>query len=41
MTAVILTANFGDHDTVRAPVAQDIEVEWLCYTDGSTEAPEP
>ena len=30
---LIYTANFGGYDTVRAQVAQDIDVDWLCLTD--------
>lgn len=42
MTAVVLTANFGGHDEpTRVPAAQDIDVDWLYYTDGPDDAPAP
>lgn len=33
MSVCIYTANMGCYDTVRPQVGQDIDVDWLCFTD--------
>lgn len=40
MDALILTACFGGFDELRPQAPQDIDVEWVCITDGP-DAPEP
>lgn len=41
MTTVV-TALYGDYDTLRPQVAQDIDCDWICFTDSvRTPAPAP